>query len=113
VSWRKLEIVMKWCKGTVEQVSEQEIVDAKAIVDASGIGAEPASCATIAGVKKLVEKGVIKRDESVVGILTGNVLKDPDIVINYHQGKLEGLKSKYANKTVKIKPTLAEVRKAI
>ena len=113
VSWRKLEIVMKWCKGTVEQVSEQEIVDAKAIVDASGIGAEPASCATVAGVKKLVENGVIKKDESVVGILTGNVLKDPDLVINYHQGKLEGLKSKYANKTVKIKPTLAEVKKAI
>jgi len=113
ISWRKLESVIKWSKGTVDQVSEQEIVDAKAIVDSSGIGAEPASCATVAGVKKLVEKGVIKKDESVVGILTGNLLKDPDIVMNYHQGTLKGLKSNFANKMVKIKPTLAEVRKAI
>ncbi len=113
VSWKKLEIVMKWCKGTVEQVSEQEIMDAKAIVDGAGIGAEPASCATVAGVKKLVEKGIIKKDESVVGILTGNVLKDPDVIINYHQGKLEGIKSNYANKMVKIKPTLEEVKKAL
>jgi len=113
VSWRKLEAVMKWCKGTVEQVSEQEIVDAKAIVDAAGIGAEPASCATVAGVKKLVTKGVIKRDESVVGILTGNLLKDPDIVIKYHQGGLEGLRSTFANKMVKIKPTLGEVKKVL
>jgi len=113
VSWRKLEAVMKWCKGTVDQVSEQEIVDAKAIVDGSGIGAEPASCATVAGVKKLVEKGIIQEDESVLGILTGNLLKDPDIVINYHQGKLAGLKSSYANKPVHIKPTLEEVRKVL
>jgi len=113
VSWKKLEAVMKWSKGVVEQVSEQEILDAKAIVDASGIGAEPASCATVAGVKKLVANGVIKKDDSMVGILTGNLLKDPDIIINYHQGKLEGLKSTYANKMVRIKPTLAEVRKAL
>jgi threonine synthase len=113
VSWKKLEKVIKWCGGTVDQVSEQEIVDAKAMVDASGIGAEPASCATVAGVKKLVEKGVIKEDESVVGILTGNLLKDPDIVINYHQGKLDGIKSNFANKPVKIKPTLEEVKKVL
>ncbi len=113
VSWRKLEAVMKWCDGVVEQVNEQEILDAKAVVDGAGIGAEPASCATVAGVKKLVEEGIIKEDESVVGILTGNVLKDPDIVINYHQGKLEGVKSKFANPPVKIKPTLAEVKRVL
>lgn len=113
VSWRKLEAVMKWSKGVVEQVSEQGIVDAKAVVDAAGIGAEPASCATVAGVKKLVSNGVIRKDESVIGILTGHVLKDPDIVINYHQGKLEGLKSNFANKMVRIKPTLEEVKKAL
>jgi threonine synthase len=67
----------------------------------------------VAGVKKLVAKGVIKKDESVVGILTGNLLKDPDIVIKYHQGGLEGLRSTFANKMVKIKPTLAEVKKVL
>ncbi len=113
VSWKKLEEVMRRCNGTVEQVSEQEIVDAKAIVDASGIGAEPASCATIAGIKKLVDGDIIKEDESVVGILTGNLLKDPDIVIKYHQDRLNGLVSTYANKPVKIKPTLEEVKKVL
>jgi threonine synthase len=113
VSWKKLEKVIKATKGTVEQVSEQEIIDAKAMVDSSGIGAEPASCATVAGTKKLVEKGVIKEDESVIGILTGNLLKDPDIVINYHKGELNNLKSTYANKTIKIKPTLEEVKRVL
>jgi threonine synthase len=113
VSWKKLEKVIKWSNGTVEQVSEQEIIDAKAMVDSSGIGAEPASCATVAGVKKLVEKGIIKEEESVCGILTGNLLKDPDIVVNYHKGELPGLKSTYANKTIKIKPTLEEVKKVL
>ncbi len=113
VSWQKLERVMKLCKGTVDQVSEQEIVDAKAMVDASGIGAEPASCATVAGVKRLVEKGVIREGESVCGILTGNLLKDPDVVIKYHQEKLEGVKSNFANRTIKIKPALEEVKKVL
>ncbi len=113
VSWKKLEKVIKWTRGTVEEVTEQEIVDAKAIVDSSGIGAEPASCATVAGIKKLVEKGVIKGDESVIGILTGNLLKDPDIVINYHKEALQGLRSTYANKPVKIKPTIEEVKRVV
>jgi len=113
VSYKKLEKVMKWCNGIVDEVSEQEIVDAKAIVDASGIGAEPASCATVAGAKKLCEKGIIKADDSVVGILTGNLLKDPDVVVNYHKGALPGLESKYANKTIQIKPELSEVKRVL
>jgi threonine synthase len=113
VSWKKLEKVIKATRGTVEQVTEQEIIDAKAMVDSSGIGAEPASCATVAGVKKLVANGTIKEDESVCGILTGNLLNDPDIVVNYHKGELGNLNSTYANKTIKIKPTLEEVKKVL
>ena len=88
VSWEKSLKGIKWTNGVVEQVTEQEIMDAKAMVDASGIGAEPASCCVVAGAKKLVEAGVIPHDASAVGILTGNVLKDPDAVINYHLDKL-------------------------
>jgi threonine synthase len=113
VSWKKLEMVIKWSNGVVDQVSEQEIVDAKAVVDASGVGAEPASCATVAGLRKLVERGVIKEDESVVGILTGNLLKDPELVVDYHTGNLKNLKSTFGNKPIKIKPTLGEVRKIL
>ena len=84
VSWKKSLRGLEWCNGVVESVTEQEIMDAKAFVDMAGIGAEPASCCSVAGAKKLVDMGVIDKDAKVVGILTGNVLKDPDAVIGYH-----------------------------
>jgi threonine synthase len=113
VSWKKIGAVLDWCDGVVEQVTDQEIMDAKAKVDASGIGAEPASCATVAGTKKLVDAGIIKSDERVVGILTGNLLKDPGVVVNYHQNTLEGLRSTYANPPVKIGADIASVKEAL
>jgi len=64
--------------GTVEQVTEVEIALAKAEIGADGIGCEPASAVTLAGLKKLVKQGFVKPEESVVLVLTGHVLKDPD-----------------------------------
>jgi threonine synthase len=81
----------------VEVVSDDEIVDAKAQVDRSGIGCEPASAASIAGAKKLREKGVIKLDDDVVCILTGNLLKDPEATLNLYQGKLREVEPKLKN----------------
>ena len=72
-------------------------MDAKARVDAAGIGAEPASCATVAGLQRLVSEGIIASDAHVVGILTGNLLKDPDVVVGYHTGSLEGIQIQRAN----------------
>jgi threonine synthase len=57
-------------------VTDAEILAAKTIIDRSGLGCEPASAATLAGIHKLVERGVMKRHERVVGVLTGNLLKD-------------------------------------
>lgn len=113
VSWKKSLRAIKWSKGLVEEVTEQEIIDAKAIVDGSGIGAEPASCASVAGCRKLRNKGTIKKDDNVICILTGNLLKDPDIVVNYHSGKLKGLKAKYANKPIKINANINEIGKIL
>ncbi len=116
VSWEKSLRAVKWSGGTVEQVTEQEIMDAKAKLDAAGIGAEPASCCSLAGAKKLAEKGIIGKDEKVVGILTGNILKDPDAVIGYHQDTLMdhyGIKGTFSNKPVQIKPTLEAVKAAL
>jgi threonine synthase len=115
VSWEKSLRGIKWSNGIVEDVTEQEIMDAKAMVDAAGIGAEPASCCSVAGAKKLVEAGVIKPDESVVGILTGNILKDPDAVIGYHKDELGamGIKGNYANAPMLIEATVEAVRKAL
>ncbi len=113
VSWKKSIRGIEWSRGVVEQVTDQEIMDAKAFVDASGIGAEPASCCSIAGVKKLVKAGVIDKKERVVAVLTGNLLKDPDAVVNYHLGRLKGIKSRYANKPIMMESSLEAVRKVL
>ncbi|MEN0061490.1 MAG: threonine synthase [Myxococcota bacterium] len=113
VSWRKSLRGLSATDGVAVRVDDQAIVDAKAQVDASGIGAEPASCATVAGLKRLVASGVVARDAQVVGILTGHLLKDPELVVNYHAGQLEGLASPYANPPVTAEATLDGVLKAM
>ncbi len=74
--------------GTVEQVTEVEMALAKAEIGADGIGCEPASAVTLAGLKKLARQGFVKKDESVVLILTGHVLKDPEFTLKFHRGDL-------------------------
>src|SRR5947199_959809 len=76
VSYSRARKVIEETNGVVEEVTDEEILAAKTVIDRSGIGCEPASAATLAGVYKLVERGIIKREERVVGILTGNLLKD-------------------------------------
>ncbi|MDP9160647.1 MAG: threonine synthase [Acidobacteriota bacterium] len=87
-SWKKAVRVLKETNGTVEQVSEVEIALAKAEIGAEGIGCEPASAVTLAGLKKLVEQGFVGKDDSVVLILTGHLLKDPDYTLKFHSGEL-------------------------
>jgi threonine synthase len=89
VSWPKAEAVVQKTGGAVERVNEQEIADAKAVIGRSGIGCEPASAATLAGIRKMTAEGIIGHDDSVVAILTGNVLKDPDYIYSYHMGELK------------------------
>ena len=88
VSWPKALHEVTATRGVVERVTEQEIADAKAVIGRAGIGCEPASAATLAGIRKLTESGVISRQSDVVAVLTGNVLKDPDFVHAYHTGTL-------------------------
>ncbi|MEI6221378.1 MAG: threonine synthase [bacterium] len=97
--------------GVVEQVTDQEIMDAKAKIDALGIGCEPASACAVAGTKKLIEQGIIGKDEVVVGILTGNILKDPDATVNYHLGKLSEIKGTFANQPVQTDATVESIKK--
>jgi len=87
-SWKKALRVIRETEGTVEQVSEIEIAIAKAEIGAEGIGCEPASAVTLAGLKKLVKQGFVKPQESVVLILTGHALKDADFTLKFHRGDL-------------------------
>lgn len=98
VNLQKAVRTLEWTAGVVEQVTDQEIMDAKALIDSSGIGCEPASACSLAGTKKLVEQGVIKPGDTVVGILTGHVLKDPDATIGYHSNTLEDITASYPNR---------------
>jgi threonine synthase len=90
---------------------QQEIADAKAVIGSDGIGCEPASAVTVAGIRKLVAAGEIDPGEDIVAILTGHVLKDPDYTVNYHRGTLTyadptgvrfPITSNYANRFIQV-----------
>jgi threonine synthase len=87
-SWKKALRVIRESGGAVEQVSEIEIALAKAEIGAEGIGCEPASAVTLAGLKKLVKQGFVKPDDSVVLVLTGHALKDAEFTLKFHRGDL-------------------------
>jgi threonine synthase len=87
-SWKKAAHVLQLTGGACEEVSELEIAQAKAEIGAEGIGCEPASAVTLAGLKKLIKQGFVKPDETVVLVLTGNLLKDPDFTIEFHRGEM-------------------------
>ncbi len=87
-SWEKAVKVLQTTGGACEEVSELEIAQAKAEIGAEGIGCEPASAVTLAGLKKLLRQGFVKPEETVVLVLTGNLLKDPDFTMEFHRGTL-------------------------
>ena len=87
-SWKKAVRVLEATGGAVEQVSEVDIALAKAEIGADGIGCEPASAVTLAGLKKLVKQGFVKSEESVVLVLTGHLLKDPEFTLKFHRGDM-------------------------
>jgi threonine synthase len=87
-SWEKAVRAIRATGGACEDVSEVEIAQAKAEIGAEGIGCEPASAVTLAGLKKFVRSGFVKPEESVVLVLTGSLLKDPDYTMEFHRGEL-------------------------
>jgi threonine synthase len=94
--------------GLVTTVSDREILEAKAVVDAAGIGCEPASAAAVAGARRLVREGRIRPRDSVVAILTGHLLKDPEAVMDFHRGRGRG-----RNPPVRIAASVAAVERIL
>jgi threonine synthase len=97
--------------GVVLAVHDAELLEAKAAVDASGVGCEPASAAAIAGLRQLVTRGTIKPSERVVAVLTGHILKDPGLLLRYHQ-EMEP-PPPGANRPIEIDASLAEVERVL
>lgn len=113
VSYERAVRSLRWTNGLVTEVSDGEIMDAKAQVDGAGIGCEPASAAAVAGARRLAAEGIIRRGQSVVAILTGHLLKDPGATVDYHLSRLEGIEPAHANPPQIIEPTLKAVREAL
>jgi threonine synthase len=111
VSYERAIRTLKWTNGVVTTVTDDEIMDAKAMVDGVGIGCEPASGAAVAGVRKLISAGVIQPHETIIGILTGNLLKDPAATVDYHTGAWPT--AQFANPPVQIEAELGAVRRVI
>lgn len=109
VNFPKAVRALRQTNGVVEIVTDQEIMDAKALIDREGIGCEPASACSLAGTRKLIQMGIIHPNETVAGILTGHLLKDPDVTIGYHKETLEAITPTYANKMHSIEPSIDEI----
>jgi threonine synthase len=97
--------------GVVLSVSDAELLEAKAAIDASGIGCEPASAVTLAGLRRLIGAGQVKGTDRVVAVLTGHILKDPALLLRYHQ-EIEP-PPPGANRPLVVEPDLREVERAL
>src|SRR5690606_22156461 len=105
-AWR----VIRETEGLVLAVSDDELLRAKAAIDRVGIGCEPASAAGLAGIRRLVADGVIDQGETVLTYLTGDLMKDVDVVADYH---LAGKGGDDANRPVLIDATEAALDRAM
>ena len=97
------------CNAVCRAVTDEEILDAKAIIGRHGLGCEPASAATIAGLRNLRAEGVIAADERVACVLTGHPLKDPNVTVNYHKEK----QGKFSNPPIEAPNDIDEIIKLI
>ncbi len=98
--------------GWVTAVSDDEILAAKAAIDATGIGCEPASAASLAGLKRLVRDEVIRPGDTAVALLTGHLLKDTDAVAAYHLDESETLRAG-ANRPIQVAAELSALERAL
>jgi threonine synthase len=105
VNLKKCLRALDICDGVVLAVSDEEIVDGKAMVGRYGLGCEPASAATIAGLRRLLGDGTIDPGQTIACVLTGHQLKDPNVTVNYHKEN----RGPYSNPPVEAPNDLARI----
>jgi threonine synthase len=103
VSFDRGVAAIRYTNGVVVEVTDAELMDAKRTIDRLGIGCEPASATTLAGVRKLRAAGVMREGEQIVCVLTGHILKDPDAI----------LKNVIGGTPSEIEPTFEAVERAL
>ena len=106
-NWKKAQRVLEWSGGFTESVTDSEIFEAKAMLAQDGVGCEPASAATVAGVRKLVRAGRIPWHADIVCVLTGNQLKDTEYVMRHRSEVQE------SRQRLRVEPSLEALRKAL
>ncbi len=107
VNWRKALRAIRATDGLAESVTDDQIFEAKAALARDGVGCEPASAASVAGIRKLVQSGKIEPGADVVAVLTGHQLKDPE----------SGLRSRSEadlnRQRLQVEPSLEKLRAAL
>jgi threonine synthase len=106
-NWKKAKRVLEWTGGMCESVTDEEILEAKALLAEDGVGCEPASAATVAGVRKLVRAGKIPWHADIVCVLTGTQLKDTEYIMR-HRAEAEESRQR-----LRLEPDLATLRKSL
>jgi threonine synthase len=106
-NWKKARRVLEWSDGLCESVTDEEIYEAKSALAEDGVGCEPASASTVAGVRKLVRAGKIDRHADVVVVLTGNQLKDTDYVMRHRSESVD------SEQRLRVEPNLDALRRAL
>jgi threonine synthase len=110
-SYDRAVTAIRETNGVVLSVSDPELLEAKAVIDASGVGCEPASAVSLAGLRQLRRGGLVKENERVVAILTGHILKDPGLLLRYHQEM--DPPPRMANRPIEIDPKLSEIERVL
>lgn len=103
-SWKTAVAAAEESQGLIDAVSDEEILEAyRLLAREEGLFAEPASCASLAGVKKQLDQGRIKPGSRIVCVLTGNGLKDPNTAIEAVEVKPTVLDNDYQQLVSKLK----------
>ncbi len=110
-SYERAVASIRETSGVVLAVPDAELLQAKAAIDAAGVGCEPASAASLAGLRRLVQDGTVRPGEKIVAILTGHILKDPGLLLRYHQEMDPAPPG--ANRPIEIEPTLADLERVL
>jgi threonine synthase len=113
VSYPRAVQVLRDFEGVVEQATEEELANAAALADRSGMYTCPQTGVALAGVKKLVHKGIIQEDQQVVVVSTAHGLKFTNFKVDYHFGDNQGLDRIFRNQVVEIDPSVEAVKRAV
>ena len=113
VSFNKAVKILKMFNGVVEQATEDELANAAALADKTGLFNCPHTGVALAVLFKLVERKEIKKDERIVIISTAHGLKFIDFKVKYHENKLDEVDSQYANTPIELPPEYDKVKRAI